>query len=235
MTMSSRIRALSVAAFASVILCVAQGSAGASGSAPSRGEPSRGLPTFKMKVSYSRSWIFKSHIVSRCVKLHAYGTIHYKVVLISPPRQLVEYEDIKLTSPTISAKVYHYSRGRCTSRAQLTKIKLGQFWTGFACSFNPSLSVSAPWGVSFGGWPSCGKRNKAGFTTVYGKIKADRTYVQGNSGSPTVFGNDTKSQADSPPCYGVISTTTAYVGGHSDSFGASNGTSSRKVCLKKHQ
>lgn len=222
--MMYRIRAVAVVAVASAILCAAQGSAVASG-----------LPTFKMKITYSKTWIFRSHLIGRCVKLHAYGTIHYKVVIISPPRQLVEYESIKLTNPTISAKIYHFSRGRCTSRASVSKITLGQDWTGFSCSYNPSLSVSAPWGVSFGAWPSCGNRNQAGHTTTYGRIRPRKTYVQGNSGSPTLFGNSTKSQSDTPPCYGVIATTTAYLSGKSDSYGASNGrTSSRQVCLKKH-
>jgi hypothetical protein len=232
MRMPYHLRALAAAVLASAILCGAQAGAEAQ-PALAPGRPSN-PPTFKMKVTYSENWIFRASTIPRCVKLNAYGAIYYKFVVVNPARQVVEYEDIKLTNPTITAKVYRRSKGRCTARATLTKIKLGQYWTGYSCSYNPSLSVSVPWAVSFAAWPSCGNRNQAGYTTTYGKIKPDRPYVQGNSGSPTIFGDATKFAGDSPPCYGVISSTVAYVGGSSDSYGASNGTTSKQVCLKKH-
>jgi hypothetical protein len=61
------------------------------------------------------------------------------------------------------------SRGSCITPAKLSKVTLRQYWAGYGCSFNPQLSVSVPFGVSFGAWPSCGKRKRAKFSTTYGK------------------------------------------------------------------
>jgi len=60
-----------------------------------------------------------------------------------------------------------------------------QLWSGWSCSFNPSISASLPWGISVGGWPSCGNRNRARHGTSYG---ASSFYEQFNSGSHRVRG-----------------------------------------------
>lgn len=98
-----------------------------------------------------------------------------------------------------------------------------QLWPGWSCSFNPSLSASLPWGISFGGWPSCGNRHRARHGSSYG---AASFYEQFNSGSHTAFGNYT-GFPPSIPCDGVFVTATMYQHNISDSFSAG----AREVCL----
>jgi hypothetical protein len=142
-----------------------------------------------------------------------------------------EWKNIKLTAPKITADIHTYGGGSCIGPATVNKLTMGQYWTGYSCVFNPSLSVSIPWGISFGGWPSCGNRHRAGFSTTYNTTSS--VYTQNNSGSPTGFGNVASAVRSNHPCYGVFISAVAYVGSSSDSFGASSGSSSRRVCLTK--
>jgi hypothetical protein len=173
-------------------------------------------------VRFKESWTFKSKPLGECVAFDVTGRIKYNAV--TNGHSSVFWTDQKLTLPTIFAKVYAYKHGRCTHRrATVTKIDMGQYWTGYSCSFNPSLSVSLPWGISFGGWPSCGSRNRAEHKSSYGK---GASFTQNNTGSPTAFGNYTGT-AQSPPCYGVFVGSTAYRHNTSDSFESS----AKKICL----
>jgi hypothetical protein len=215
----------------SIVLLAPTAAQAASSSSLGRLLPSR---IINKTVFYSTSWVFRSHAIGRCVTLGAQGKITYTIVTHPNPRDpppTDSYENIKLTNPVLTAKVARYTRtNTCTVAVNLSKISIGQFWTGYACSYNPSLSVSFPWGVSFGAWPSCGDRRQASYVTHYGR---GARYKQSNSGSPTRFGNDTRSFQEPAPCYGVTASVVAYVGNSSDSFGASNGSSSRRVCLQK--
>src|SRR5262249_56321815 len=94
----------------------------------------------------------------------------------------------KLTAPKLTADVHTYGGGSCIGPSTVTKLSMTQYWTGYACSFNPSLSVSVPWGISFGGWPSCSDRNRAHHASSYGSGAA---FTQNNTGSPTKFGSFT--------------------------------------------
>jgi hypothetical protein len=187
------------------------------------------------KVSYNVTWTFRSGILRRCIKLRARGTIHYtRQALPNPhdPPPEIKFSSIKLTNPVLTASVTHYAKHRCTTRATLSKISIAQHWTGYSCTYNPSLSVSAPWGVSFSAWPNCGNRRQAAYSQPYGR---GSFYKQGNSGSPTRFGDNTINFQAPAPCFGVTASTVGHIGTHtSDSYGASNGrSSSRKVCLRK--
>src|SRR5262249_8897257 len=134
--------------------------------------------------------------------------------------------------PTITAAVHDYADGSCTGPATLTKLTMGQFWAGHACSFNPSLSVSFPWGISFGAWPSCSDRRQAGFSTTY--THTDNSYTQHNSGSPVTFADFTVPLINfHKPCYGVVASAVGFVKDNSDSFGANHGSSSRQICLPR--
>lgn len=187
-----------------------------------------------MHISYHNSWLFKSRPLRRCIAIRTHGTITYTAVGHPNPRNpppTITFEKIKLTNPVVAASVTRLlSNGHCGSSARVSKLSLGQDWTGYSCSFNPSLSVSFPWGVSFAGWPTCGNRNQAGYMTTYGRGSSFR---QSNSGSPTRFGDVTIDYQQSAPVYGVVGSVVAYVGTRSDSFDASNGASARKVGLKK--
>jgi len=187
-----------------------------------------------MEIKYHNSWLFKSHSLRRCIRIRTHGTITYTAVKHPNPRDpppTITFEKIRLTDPVITASVTRLSStGRCGSAATLSKLELGQHWTGFSCSFNPSLSVSFPWGVSIGGWPNCGDRRQAEFTTTYGR---GSFFKQSNSGSPTRFGDVTIEFQQVAPSYGVFASVVAFVGTRSDSFGASNGSSARKAGLRK--
>jgi hypothetical protein len=173
-------------------------------------------------VRFKESWTFKSKPIGVCVAFELTGRIKYNAV--TNGHSSVFWTDQTLSLPTIFAKVHAYKHGRCTDRrATVTKMDMGQYWTGYSCSFNPSLSVSLPWGISFGGWPSCGSRNRAEHHTSYGR---GASFTQNNTGSPTAFGNYTGT-AQSPPCYGVFIGSTIYHHNTSDSFESS----AKKVCL----
>lgn len=223
-----RSRVSAVLTFAGAIVLATAGAAQAA--VPAAGSA---LKTEHRAVSYSVTWHFRSRAIHRCVTLRATGTVKYAETKMpnphDPPPEIA-FTSIKLTNPRLSATVYHYGKGRCGSRERLTKISIGQHWTGYSCSYNPTLSVSYPWGISVSAWPSCGDRRQAHYSTGYGR---GSYYRQSNSGSPTRFGNDTIDYQASAPCYGITASTVAYVGSRSDSYGASNGSASRKVCLKK--
>lgn len=190
--------------------------------------------THKLQVKYHNSWLFKSRPLRRCISLATHGTIKYTTVAHPNPRNpppTMTFENIKLTDPVVTATVtYLKKNGHCGSRDTVSKISLGQHWTGYSCSFNPSLAVSFPWGVSVGGWPSCGSRRQASYSSNYGRSSF---YKQSNSGSPTQFGNVTIDAGQPAPSYGVFASVVAYIGHKSDSFGASNGSGARKAGLKK--
>lgn len=195
---------------------------------------SRSCTTCRMSIKYHNSWLFKSRSLRRCIRIRTHGTIAYTAVKHPNPHDpppTITFKNIRLTDPVITASVTRLlSSGKCGSSARLSKLSLGQHWTGYACSFNPSLSVSFPWGVSIGGWPNCGDRRQASYTTTYGR---GSFYKQSNSGSPTRFGDVTIEFQQRAPSFGIFASVVAFVGTRSDSFGASNGSSARKAGLRK--
>jgi hypothetical protein len=89
--------------------------------------------------AFNVSWAFKSKKLQVCVTFSVSGKISYTAV--QGPYSVL-WKNQKLKSPTLTAKVHAYNKGRCTGSAKLRKISMGQFWTGYSCSFNPSLSAS---------------------------------------------------------------------------------------------
>lgn len=230
--------AIPVLVLAPLLLLLIPAQAEAAAKAPDRSTanqagPGYSKPLGSFKVKYKKTWTFKSASIARCVIFTASGNFTYKVVISGGGAGSTEiWENQKLNSPEIAAHVEVYKHGKCGAAAKLTKLKLGQHWTGYACSFNPSLSVSYPWGISVSGWPSCGNRSQATYDTTYGVRSTN--YTQYNSGSPTAIG-DYYDPEDvyPPPCYGVFASAEAYVGSSSDSYGASNIAHSGEVCLSK--
>ena len=172
-------------------------------------------------VSFGRSWVFKSRPLHVCVYFTLHGKITYSTT--TNGRGVVFWRNQRLSGPTLEADIHAYGGGSCIGPSTVTRIRIGQYWTGYSCRFNPSLSVSLPWGVSFGGWPSCGNRTRAAHASSYG---AAAFYVQYNSGSPTRFGAYNGSPQN-PPCYGIFVAATAGQRNISDSFTSNP----RKVCL----
>lgn len=175
--------------------------------------------------SYSKTWTFKSSAEGVCVVFTASGSLSYTYSVTSVKNlTLYHWNSIELNDPKLVADIHAYSGGSCSGPALTTRLIMGQSWSGYACSLNPSLSVSYPWGISFGFWPNCGDRNQADYQTGY-STTADY-YVQNNSGNQASFGSYS-SETASPPCYGVFVYGTAYEGSSSDSV--TSGADS--VCL----
>ncbi|HVB43559.1 MAG TPA: hypothetical protein VNF47_12750 [Streptosporangiaceae bacterium] len=199
-----------------------------------------GSPPFCKKLGsfkqpYKRSWTFVSKHLRSCVVYTAYGSFTYtlwRAINRRTGNVAIYWTNQTLNDPTLHAKVYVYSPKfrDCAGSRKVTKIQIGQHWTGYACSFNPSLSVSIPWGIGISAWPTCGTRNQASHTTTYGRRSA---VTQFNSGSPAHIAQHVAAVPDRghapPPCYGVYAHSVVTQGGTSDSFSGNP----QRVCLRK--
>lgn len=193
----------------------------------------RPLVTQKHKLPYKKSWGWKSRPLGICTVLKATGYIKYTT---KTGRNNVQYINQVVHSPRLTAYVYALRNGHCTRLSvRVRKFQIAQHWTGYSCSFNPRISVNAGitgLSVSISGWPSCGNRNQAIYSTSYGP---GNHAIQDNTGSPISFGNTTSwgSPTSPPPpvCYGVFASAEIWKSHHSDSFGAGNLHASGKVCL----
>jgi hypothetical protein len=184
-------------------------------------------------VAYNKTWTFKSRPLGVCLIMNASGNASYTLSAQGEPRGgIFLWTNQKVNKPRLAASIHAYSGGSCIGPALTTKLTMGQHWAGSSCGFNPSVSVSFPWGISFSGWPSCGSRDQAVYATTY----AVRTtsYVQNNSGSPVSYPTHTSPTESGYPCIGVFVSAVAYENASSDSFGAGDGASSQSVCLSKN-
>jgi|HubBroStandDraft_1064217.scaffolds.fasta_scaffold07220_5 hypothetical protein len=190
------------------------------------------------KVKYSKEFTYKSINLPVCVKLTATGDITYTTTYTARGRAAsVTWTDQKVNDPTLKVVTFNH---RCTKHRSVQRIVISQHWTGYECSFNPSISVDVSvtgLSVSVSAWPSCGERNQAIYTTSYGR---GWHHTQYNGGSPIGFGDYTDPVTGvgllfPPPCYGVYPSTVFYYGGNSDSYGAGNIHASGKVCLNKYE
>jgi hypothetical protein len=184
------------------------------------------------KITYNKSWTFKSRALKICVLFSVRGNFTYHVSLSGAGR-VPEYVWSRqhVNNPTLEADIHAYSGGSCIGPAAATGMSMAQHWTGHSCSFNPSLSVSAPFGVSFGFWPSCNNRNRA---NRHSSSPAHAGfYEQFNTGDPVRIGNYSApivpGQKVKPPCYGV------YVGGtvHEQMKNDTDVSKAKEVCLNK--
>lgn len=177
--------------------------------------------------SYYFEWVFESpsppNGVDRCIIIDEHGNFTWTNTVTG--RYIYEWNNITLHSPTLTITVYNGGTSSCQVSKTLSKATLEQDWAGYACSFNPSISVSFPWGISYSGWPSCGSRNQGGRTT--NPTGAYSTYNQYNSGAPLSFASYGNPLTTSTPCYGSYPSITAYVGGSSDAYRGS----AHKICL----
>jgi hypothetical protein len=185
------------------------------------------------KAAYKKTWTFKSKDIGVCVVFTATGTATYTVTF-KPGRQFGTYtwSNQELDDPSLVAVVYHYARGTCKGSAKATGMDMGQSWTGWACSYNPSLSISVPWALSFGFWPSCGQRDQVDRRHYYSGTCS--SYKMYNSGDKASFGNYTVEvlphNKPVPPCYGVYVGGTVYEGDSSDSYASS----AQELCLSQY-
>jgi len=230
---SRRLRVAALLAAAASIVLVGSAAAPAVAAVPaaSRTTANQATPAAvkigDFKVPYTRTWQVRSSKLHRCVSFTATGTFTYTVSRLSASPPLIEWTKQKINAPSLAATAQRTNgKGKCVGSVSLTKLAMAQHWTGFACSFNPSISFNLPWGVGVSAWPTCNHRNQATRSHIYG---SGSKHTMFDSGARVGYGNVNASSATSFPCYGVYLSTTLFSGGNSDSFS----TNVRKVCLTK--
>jgi hypothetical protein len=203
--------------------------------AASRGAANPQILVGSFKENYKKSWTFKSAPLRRCVYITASGNITYTLSKNNGGRgQTIDYwTNQRLNNATLSISIVAMGRnGSCLRSAKVDGADLQQDWTGYGCSFNPSLGFSYPWGVSFSLWPSCGDRHQVGYESD--PPGSYSSYHQYNSGSRASFGDYSQPfYVTSNPCYGVYPTIIIYLRGSSDSYGAGD-SRAQAVCLPWH-
>ena len=221
---------------AAVLLPVTTATAAAAAPAPQTVNAPQAVKLGNYEVAYAKSWTFKAEDIGVCATFRVTGDITYSVSYRPNDKLHLRYmwTSQKLHDPTLITTIHAYNHGACNKPARAVKVKMSQAYSGYSCSFNPSLSFGLPWSVGVSGWPSCGNRDLARFLDVYTGDKT--TYKQFDSGIRTGFGEYDSvpplEHAPTPPCYGVYVTGTVYEG--SGSTSDSYGGSPAKVCLSKY-
>jgi len=139
----------------------------------------------------------------------ASGYIQYKV------------DTIQVVAPKMSMAAYRYdsvSHG-CTSRpAYWSKLTAAQVMRVYSCSYNPTISVQAPFGVGVSFWPSCGSKKVGQWVSTYGRAS---WWQQHNTTGRVRYGAQSwyqpaTSPKPKPACYAVVARFHAYVPGNDD-------------------
>lgn len=187
-------------------------------------------------VEYTKRWKWVSHPLRVCIKFTATGHFTYRNSLAPGHPFLTErWKDQVIHDPTLKVASYKMN---CRTRLSIGRFDITQHWTGYSCSFNPHISISATvtgLSLAVSAWPSCGNRTQALFGTSYA---GGEHHTQFNSGSPIGFGEYDALingvEKPPPPCYGIFPSAIIHAHGNSDSFGAGNLMKSQKVCLPGH-
>jgi hypothetical protein len=189
--------------------------AAASASAARAYPPPDNGPVVKHTKTYFAAWTFKDGPLQRCVTYTVAGSIEYDTQVFEPSGA-IEWTDQRLSpQPTFEASVRAYDGGRCGGTAKLYSISMGQHWSGYSCGFSPSVSFSAPWGIGFSFWPSCGDKSQVGYTSDYG---SSSSYTQYTSGVPPVTFGDYGGLPGQDPCYGLYVNSQNYVSSHTSNI-----------------
>lgn len=105
---------------------------------------------------------------SACLKVTASGNIKYRAKhdwgLLGGVTDAWTVDRITFSKLKVKAAMYKYDPGNhaCTdSRLKVKKLQATGRLRGYSCSYNPSISVSAPWGVGVSFWPSCDDKKAA--------------------------------------------------------------------------
>jgi hypothetical protein len=172
-------------------------------------------PLVKHAQAYAATWTFKDGPLRRCVTYTVTGGIEYDTQVLEPSGD-IEWTNQRLSpQPTFQASVRAYGRGGCSGTAKLYSISMGQHWSGYSCGFNPSVTVSAPWGIGVSFWPSCGDKSQVGYTSDYG---SSSSYTQYTSGvAPLTFGNY-GGLPGQDPCYGLYVSSQNYLSSHTSNI-----------------
>src|SRR5690348_1923787 len=79
------------------------------------------------KVTYNKSWTFKSRVLRICVIFSVHGNFTYHVT--STPERfglLFTWSNQRANNPTLEADIHAYSGGSCIGPAAATGISMGQ-------------------------------------------------------------------------------------------------------------
>jgi len=172
-------------------------------------------PVFAHTKTYTATWTFKDGPLRRCVTYTVTGSIEYDTQVLAPSGA-IEWTNQRLSpQPTFGASVRAYAGGRCGGTAKLYTISMGQHWSGYSCSFSPSISFAAPWGIGVNFWPSCGEKGQVGYTSDYG---SSSSYTQYTSGVPPVTFGGWAGLPRQEPCYGLYVSSQNYVSSHTSNI-----------------
>lgn len=116
-------------------------------------------------VAESRWLRFRSPNV--CMLVHFRGVLNYRAIyryargVDFPDRHIYAVDRMRVTLPQVSVRSFRPTSSGCRARSDLRiawrKINVRLLARGYDCGWNPSISVSVPWGVSLSAWPSCSK------------------------------------------------------------------------------
>jgi hypothetical protein len=138
-----------------------------------------------------------------CVKTTVSGRIRYtseRLANQTGPGYFYRIRKVTLVAPKTTATVYRYDPGShsCTTRKfRVARLAVSQAISGYSCTFSPQVSVSVPFRVSMGFWPSCKNRNAARYR---GSVSRNSTIIQANQDSRVRFG-DQVNTSPKPKCY----------------------------------
>jgi hypothetical protein len=172
-------------------------------------------PVIAHTKTFTATWTFKDAPLRRCVTYTVTGSIKYDTQ-VWEPSGAIEWTNQRLSpQPTFGASVRAYAGGRCGAPAKLYSISMGQHWSGYSCSFSPSISFAAPWGIGVNFWPSCGDKSQVGYTSDYG---SGSSYTQYTSGVPPVTFGGWGGLPHQEPCYGLYVNSQNYVSSHTSNI-----------------
>jgi hypothetical protein len=178
---------------------------------------------------FSRSATVVNTTLQTCVHYTITGKLKYVAKRYGPTAMLnnVDWrlENLRVVTPTLAAQTYKYDPGShaCTSRRQrVSQFEFSERYAGYACDWNPSITISAPLAVGISFWPSCGnkpagifegRRNKPGTGLTKGWDSDFARYDDQHLGLTRKGGHP-----DKPKCYGVVARFDITIGGSARAF-----------------
>jgi hypothetical protein len=177
--------------------------------------------------------------IDRCLRLYFRGKFRFQwkpdADMDAPP---TGYRRLQLVDPELRLTSMSHC-GRTSKPARLRKVQLTQSWrprwlnVRNECDLNPSIGISAPWGVSFSVSPTCDDDEKlkgARYTTSPGG--PDTRFFQVNEGVRVRVAKTTSRHA--PLCLDYRIAAVAYPPkGSGGSGSASIPPISGRICAKK--
>jgi len=113
---------------------------------------------------------------SFCVRWRIGGVLRYRATVVKEVRSTTSpgtvawgysVSNVRLSTNQVEVNTFVAKSGKCTTtRKKYSKLTIQEKMRGYSCSFNPQISVGAPWSVAFGFWPSCGSKTLANMSAT---------------------------------------------------------------------